>query len=91
MPSTVSVKRKVIYERDGNKCLKCGSVENLTIDHIMPLSKGGNNSNNNLQTLCAECNMSKGIKFADYRADKSIPPPPMLTRAERKRKKKWVC
>lgn len=48
-----------IYERDGNKCIKCGSMENLTIDHIIPLSEGGTHYHTNLQTLCWDCNQKK--------------------------------
>ena len=56
-----------IFDRDGNKCLKCGSENNLTIDHIIPLSKKGNNAVKNKQTLCLKCNNEKGKKVIDYR------------------------
>ncbi|MDR1201571.1 MAG: HNH endonuclease [Tannerellaceae bacterium] len=51
--------RKRIYERDGNRCLNCGSIEDLSIDHIIPLSKGGKTVIQNLQTLCMKCNLQK--------------------------------
>ncbi len=63
-------KRTKLYERDGNKCLKCGETEikKLTIDHVIPLSKGGSKTNlENLQTLCKKCNAEKGDSIADYR------------------------
>lgn len=53
-------KRLIVYERDNNKCIQCGSTDNLTIDHIIPLVKGGSNNIKNLQTLCWSCNHKKG-------------------------------
>ena len=48
-----------IYERDGNRCRKCGSRYDLEIDHIFPISKGGKSVYDNLQTLCHDCNVEK--------------------------------
>jgi hypothetical protein len=59
--------RDAVFARDGNECLKCGSTELLSIDHIVPLASGGDNSLNNLQTLCKRCNSSKGNSIKDYR------------------------
>ena len=59
--------RERIIERYGNKCLKCGTSEYLTIDHIIPLSGGGTSEDSNLQTLCFTCNQDKGTKTIDYR------------------------
>jgi hypothetical protein len=44
------------------QCLKCGSKERLEIDHIKPVSKGGNDEFRNLQVLCKTCNLKKGTK-----------------------------
>jgi 5-methylcytosine-specific restriction endonuclease McrA len=51
----------------GNVCLRCGSSENITQDHIVPLSKGGSHTIDNLQPLCKSCNCSKHDKIVDYR------------------------
>ena len=49
-----------IYNRDGNRCRMCGRRTNdLEIDHIMPISKGGKSTYDNLQTLCHDCNVRK--------------------------------
>ncbi len=53
-------KRLLIYRRDGFKCLECGVSTNLTLDHIVPQSKGGGNQDKNLRTLCESCNLKKG-------------------------------
>jgi len=52
---------KKIFERDNYKCQnsECGATNDLTIDHKIPLSKGGTNNEDNLQTLCKICNLKK--------------------------------
>lgn len=54
--------RANVLIRDGNKCLHCGSTQHLCMDHIHPVSKGGTNDEENLQTLCRSCNSKKGAK-----------------------------
>jgi len=57
-------KRLAIYLRDGLACVYCGaSVEDeiqLTLDHILPHSKGGKNTSQNLVTACKACNSARG-------------------------------
>ena len=55
-----------IFKRDG-KCLKCGENNDLTIDHVVPVSMGGDNHHSNLQVLCRKCNSIKGNYPEDYR------------------------
>ena len=58
--------RNFIIKRD-KKCLCCGSENNLSIDHIIPINKGGENKLGNLQTLCKSCNSKKSDNYIDYR------------------------
>lgn len=58
--------RYQVLKRDNFKCCACGaspakdpSIE-LHIDHIIPYSKGGETTIDNLQTLCSKCNLGKG-------------------------------
>lgn len=52
-----------VWNRDGGKCVYCGSTENLHLDHIIPFSKGGDTSVENLQLLCQKCNLQKSNKI----------------------------
>ena len=57
LPASV---RLAIFERDAYRCRNCGDHHDLTIDHIVPVSRGGSDESTNLQTLCRPCNSSKG-------------------------------
>lgn len=54
--------RTTVFERDKYRCQNCGGWHNLQVDHIYPKSRGGSNNIDNLQTLCAKCNQTKGAK-----------------------------
>lgn len=67
-PKVSKGKRNLVFERDGGMCIYCGkklSKDNFWIDHIKPLSRGGNNEIDNLGTSCPKCNLSKGTKTAE--------------------------
>lgn len=58
----VMLNRVNLYKRDHMTCQYCGSKKNLTIDHVVPKSKGGKTNWNNLVTACHRCNTLKGNK-----------------------------
>ena len=58
--------RAEVFRRDNHLCLRCGAKHGLSIDHIVPVSKGGQNTIDNLQTLCMPCNISKGVATISY-------------------------
>ena len=55
-------KRRAVFERDSYRCVACDGFKRLSVDHIIPVSQGGSNDNDNLQTLCGPCNSAKGTK-----------------------------
>lgn len=67
---------KRIAERDGNYCAECESTANLTLDHIIPVSKGGTNEDENLQLLCRPCNNEKFVDSPGTRQVRGGDAPP---------------
>ncbi|MDA8054147.1 MAG: HNH endonuclease signature motif containing protein [Thermoplasmatales archaeon] len=77
-------KRRLIFERDNYTCDYCGekvTEDTATLDHIVPRSKGGTDSKDNLVTCCFECNSIKSGKTLEEVA--TI----LLERLKQKRKK----
>jgi len=57
----LSLSRQNVFKRDGYTCQYCGSREKvLTIDHVLPRSRGGQDTWENLVTACHDCNTRKG-------------------------------
>jgi hypothetical protein len=56
IPSSV---RRAIWQRDRGRCTQCGSKERLEFDHIIPLARGGSNTERNIELLCEICNRRK--------------------------------
>ena len=95
--------RREIKEKWEHKCAYCGFTENLTIDHIIPQSKGGIDFTKNVVCACHDCNQSKGHEhwklwyvqqdfYTEDRFDKILewmkPDPPINLFAYRPRKNK---
>jgi 5-methylcytosine-specific restriction endonuclease McrA len=55
--------RLFVWQRDEGKCVKCGGIEKLEFDHIIPVAKGGSDTERNIQLLCEACNRSKGTNI----------------------------
>lgn len=67
-PRQVKFSRRNIYIRDAHTCQYCGKVppkEELTIDHVIPRSRGGRTTWENVVLACLRCNMKKGSKLVN--------------------------
>ncbi|MHA6247698.1 HNH endonuclease [Pontibacter sp. CAU 1760] len=56
----ISLSRHNVMRRDSYSCQYCGAAKNLTLDHLMPRSRGGATAWQNLVTACSRCNSRKG-------------------------------
>ena len=52
-----------VWIRDGGKCIECGSMDDIEFDHMIPFSKGGSCTPDNLRILCRKCNRSRGNRI----------------------------
>jgi len=63
--------KEVVLRRDNYQCVCCGKVKargvRLEMDHIIPVTLGGETTLDNLQTLCKECNIQKGSNIIDFK------------------------
>jgi 5-methylcytosine-specific restriction endonuclease McrA len=57
------VNRREVLRRDNHSCQYCGSTKNLTIDHVIPRSKGGQHTWDNVVAACERCNSLKGDRL----------------------------
>lgn len=81
MQALNSPTRNGVFRREGYSCIYCGDRSNLTIDHVIPSSRGGDNSWTNLVACCFKCNNRKGNRTpeeANMRLRKQ-PLPPSIT------------
>jgi 5-methylcytosine-specific restriction endonuclease McrA len=67
-PNFTLAEWEALLAATGHRCLRCGAREDLSVDHVYPLSLGGPNVLDNLQVLCVSCNSLKGSEVAGYRA-----------------------
>jgi 5-methylcytosine-specific restriction endonuclease McrA len=70
------ISRRALFARDGWKCVYCGTASGrLTLDHVVPRSRGGDSVWENVVTACSPCNLRKGDRLLDETA-MSLPHPP---------------
>ena len=70
------ISRRALFARDGWRCVYCGtSSVRLTLDHVVPRSRGGDSVWENVVTACAPCNLRKGDRLLDE-IRMSLPRPP---------------
>lgn len=66
-----------LLEMYGYRCARCYSPNNLQLDHIVPVSKGGTDFISNIVPLCIKCNGWKQDRHINYRFDRLLPAPGM--------------
>ena len=60
------ISRRALFARDGWRCVYCGTTAGrLTLDHVVPRSRGGTSEWENVVTSCAPCNLKKGNRLLD--------------------------
>lgn len=73
------ISRRALFARDGHRCVYCGTTSGrLTLDHVVPRSKGGDSSWENVVTACAPCNLRKGDRTLEQAGMQlsTVPRPP---------------
>ena len=77
------ISRRALFARDNWRCVYCGTATGrLTLDHVVPRSRGGDSVWENVVTSCAPCNLRKGNRLPEEVAmelpHRPLPPTPVL-------------
>ena len=72
------ISRRALFARDGWRCVYCGTASGrLTLDHVIPRSRGGESVWENVVTSCAPCNLRKGNRLLhEVQMELAHPPRP---------------
>ena len=69
------ISRRALFARDGWRCVYCGTTGGrLTLDHVVPRSRGGDSVWENVVTACAPCNLRKGDRLPEEVVDDAATP-----------------
>jgi 5-methylcytosine-specific restriction endonuclease McrA len=69
------ISRRALFARDGWRCQYCGTAGRLTLDHVVPRSRGGDSVWENVVASCAPCNLRKGDRLPEE-VHMQLPSPP---------------
>ena len=70
------ISRRALFARDGWRCVYCGTTAGrLTLDHVVPRSRGGTSEWENVVTSCAPCNLKKGNRLLEEVSMQLMRPP----------------
>lgn len=69
---TVAQKRAQLIERDGPGCVRCGTLDDLTIHHVIKRADGGSNRLPNLLLLCEPCHIKEHANDADHKGSAKV-------------------
>lgn len=68
-----TVSKKEIAKLMSSPCIYCGAIKDITIEHLIPIHRGGTHGVGNLSSACRSCNLSKGSKFiTEWKKIKSL-------------------
>ena len=89
------ISRRAVFARDGYRCQYCGVSAHLTVDHVVPRSRGGGSGWDNVVTSCAPCNVRKADRLPEEvgmhprSAPKPPPPDVFIAVAAPRQPKSW--